>query len=152
MSRAIGFKMAQFVATAADRLKEVLPESLKQHSRVLVLAAGGVATVSVVRYIGKTWYRTNPFAFGRTGALAKDQIDDSISGYNSFFSQKDGKGIESTKKMSTPEFVDKFYRRGATASLFSAVKHSSLGRAARSGRSRKNCSAMLRLPAPHVPA
>lgn len=126
---------AKLVATATDRLQEVLPESLKQHSKVLVLTAGGVVAVSVVRYIGKTWYRTNPFAFGRTGALAKDKIDDSINGYNSFFSQKDGKGIEINKKMSTPEFVDKFYRREAFLMLFAAVKHSCRGRAARALRS-----------------
>ena len=126
---------AQFVAKAADRLQEVLPDSLKQHSKVIVLTAGGVVAISAVRYIGSTWYRTNPFAFGRTGALAKDKIDDSITGYNSFFSQKDGKGIELTKKMSTPEFVDKFYRRGGFHLPFAAVKHSCLGRAARAGRS-----------------
>lgn len=109
----------KILAAASDSLKDALPESLKQHSRVLVLTAGGVVAVSVARYIGRSWYRTNPFAFGRTGALKQNEIDDSITGYNSFFSQKDGKGIELNKKMSTPEFVDKFYRRAAVPQAFS---------------------------------
>lgn len=116
-------QMAAFVATASDKLKEHLPEALKEHSKLLVVVGGGFVTLTAIKYFGKSFYRTNPFAFGRTGALQKDKIDDSITGYNSFFSQKDGKGIELNRKMSTPEFVDKFYRRVDALVLFPAVKH-----------------------------
>ena len=100
------------VDRASSALKEALPEALKEHSRALVLVGGSVAALGTAQLLLKSFYKTNPFAFGRTGALDKATIDSNIKGYESFFSQKEGKGIDGQKKMSTPEFVDKFYRQG----------------------------------------
>ena len=57
-----------------------------------------------------SWFRKNPFQVfsGKTGAMAKNLVDSGISSYNEFFNQEDGKGV-GDKKLSTPEFVNKFY-------------------------------------------
>ena len=105
--------MSSAVDRASAALAGALPAALKEHSRSLVLVGGGIVALSTANVLLKSFYKTNPFAFGRTGALDKDTIDSNIKGYESFFNQKDGKGIDGKKKMSTPEFVDKFYRRAA---------------------------------------
>jgi hypothetical protein len=103
------------VEAAAEPLERHLPESLKSHSSTIVLVAGsGVAYLTLRRLTGM-FYKSNPFNFGRTGALSADEINKSIVDYEKFFDQKQGAGIKDgqvagKKKSNTPEFVDKFYR------------------------------------------
>ena len=120
------------VSTASEKLAAVLPAAAKEHSRTIVLVAGGTVTLLALRALGRAFpgYRTNPFAFGRTGALAKDDIDKSNTDYMNFFAQKEGKGIDGKIKSNTPEFVDKFYRRASR--LSSTPRARAIGSAAAS--------------------
>ena len=74
-----------------------------------VAIGGGIASASylAVKY---SWFRKNPFhSFsGKTGAMAKNEVDGGIKSYNEFFDQEDGKGV-GDRILSTPEFVNKFY-------------------------------------------
>jgi hypothetical protein len=110
------------VDAVAKPLEDVLPEALKEHSATVVLAAGGGLALLTARAVLRNFYKSNPFNFGRTGALSTDEINSSIVNYEKFFDQKDGKGINDGQvagkaKSNTPEFVDKFYRRVPLAPL-----------------------------------
>jgi hypothetical protein len=106
------------VDVAAERVEAVLPESLKAHSSTVVLVAGGSVALLTLRAVQRKFYKSNPFNFGRTGALKPDEINASIVNYEKFFDQQHGQGIQAGQvagkaKSNTPEFVDKFYRRAA---------------------------------------
>jgi hypothetical protein len=106
---------SRVVDAVAKPLEDVLPEALKEHSATVVLAAGGGLALLTARAVMRNFYKSNPFNFGRTGALSADEINNSIVNYEKFFDQKDGKGINDGQvtgkaKSNTPEFVDKFYR------------------------------------------
>jgi len=106
----------QALDTASAELAKALPDNLKEHSTTIILVAGGGVGLLALRAITRKFYKSNPFKFGRTGALQKDEIGASIDDYNKFFDQKAGQGIQANQvagkaKSNTPEFVDKFYRR-----------------------------------------
>jgi hypothetical protein len=108
------------VEAAAEPLERHLPESLKAHSSTIVVVAGSGVAYLTLRRLTKTFYKSNPFNFGRTGALSADEINKSIVDYEKFFDQKQGAGIKDgqvagKKKSNTPEFVDKFYRHALGA-------------------------------------
>jgi hypothetical protein len=108
------------VEAAAEPLERHLPESLKAHSSTIVVVAGSGVAYLTLRRLTKTFYKSNPFNFGRTGALSADEINKSIVDYEKFFDQKQGAGIKDgqvagKKKSNTPEFVDKFYRHAPGA-------------------------------------
>ena len=116
MQAAVMDRLTKTVSEASTRLEAVLPEQLKEHSTTLVYVAGGSVAALTLRAVLRKYYRSNPFKFGRTGALAKDEIGSSIDDYERFFDQKDGRGVQANQvagkaKSNTPEFVDKFYRR-----------------------------------------
>jgi hypothetical protein len=101
---------------ASEALAERLPEGAKAHASTIIVVAGASVGFYTLRKLTRKIYRTNPFKFGNTGALAPDAIKDGISSYDAFFAQSKGKGIEDNQvagkaKSNTPEFVDKFYRR-----------------------------------------
>jgi len=112
-------KVAKAVATASAELEAVLPAELKAHSTTIVYVAGGSLALLTLRACTRKFYKSNPFKFGRTGALTADEIGRSIEDYEKFFDQKAGQGIQANQvagkaKSNTPEFVDKFYRRAGT--------------------------------------
>ena len=120
--------LSRAVEAVAEPLERHLPDSLKAHSATVVLVAGGGVAYLTLRRLTSSFYKSNPFNFGRTGALSADEINKSIVDYEKFFDQKQGAGIKDgqvagKKKSNTPEFVDKFYRhargasRGATAAV-----------------------------------
>jgi 24-methylenesterol C-methyltransferase len=99
---------------ASEALAERLPEGAKAHASTIIVVAGASVGFYTLRKLTRKIYRTNPFKFGNTGALAPDAIKDGISSYDAFFAQSKGKGIEDNQvagkaKSNTPEFVDKFY-------------------------------------------
>ena len=116
MQAAVMDRLTKTASEASTRLEAVLPEQLKEHSTTLVYVAGGSVAALTLRAVLRKYYRSNPFKFGRTGALAKDEIGSSIDDYERFFDQKDGRGVQANQvagkaKSNTPEFVNKFYRR-----------------------------------------
>jgi len=111
-------KLQKALDDASTELAKVLPDTLKEHSTTLILVAGGSLGLLTLRAVTRKFYKSNPFKFGRTGALKKDEIGASIDDYNKFFDQKSGQGIQANQvvgkaKSNTPEFVDKFYRCAA---------------------------------------
>lgn len=118
MQAAVVERVTQAVGDASAKLQTVLPEPLKEHSTTIVCVAGGSTAFLLLRAITRKYYRSNPFKFGRTGALEMDEIGRSIDDYEKFFDQKDGRGVQANQvagkaKSNTPEFVDKFYRCAA---------------------------------------
>ena len=115
MHAAVMDRVSKAASEASTRLEAVLPEPLKEHSTTLVYVAGGSVAFLTLRAVVRKYYKSNPFKFGRTGALGKDEIGRSIDDYERFFDQKDGRGVQANQvagkaKSNTPEFVDKFYR------------------------------------------
>ena len=116
MLRMASASVSKAVDRAISEVEAMLPDSVKEHSAAIVYTVGGTVAFLALRAAARKFYKSNPFKFGRTGALAKDEIGSSIVDYEKFFDQKAGKGIEDGQvagksKSNTPEFVDKFYRR-----------------------------------------
>ena len=137
------------VEAAAEPLERHLPESLKAHSSTIVVVAGSGVAYLTLRRLTKTFYKSNPFNFGRTGALSADEINKSIVDYEKFFDQKQGAGIKDgqvagKKKSNTPEFVDKFYRHAPGAAAGRQTRPARAGCQASAVRWR--CSSRQRRP------
>ena len=140
----------------AEPLERLLPESLKSHSKTVVLIAGGSVAYLTLRRLTGSFYKSNPFNFGRTGALSADEINKSIVDYEKFFDQKQGAGIKDgqvagKKKSNTPEFVDKFYRHAARARAGPQRRPAAAGCQASAVRRRCTCAAAGRCR-PHLHA
>lgn len=124
--------MATLLDRTSEALAKRLPEGAKAHASTIILATGAGVGFYTLRKLTRKIYRTNPFKFGNTGALAPDAIKDGISSYDAFFAQSKGKGIEDNQvagkaKSNTPEFVDKFYRRAGAEAGGRAAAHGGSG-------------------------
>jgi len=139
---------------ASEALAERLPEGAKAHASTIIVVAGASVGFYTLRKLTRKIYRTNPFKFGNTGALAPDAIKDGISSYDAFFAQSKGKGIEDNQvagkaKSNTPEFVDKFYRR-AGACVKGGGRVGAHGGRSPSEPARLSCAAFGRQPGSRV--
>lgn len=68
-------------ASLVEALESRLPARLKSHAGTVVLVAGGGVGLLALRAVTRHFYKSNPFKFGRTGALKKDEIDSSFTEY-----------------------------------------------------------------------
>lgn len=101
--------MDRHVQKLVDAVHDVLPDELKEHAGVVTasvcalawtlnllnsdtdaclgggvfrqVVAGGAVGLLALRVFTRHFYKSNPFKFGRTGALKADEIGSSIKDY-----------------------------------------------------------------------